>query len=62
MNNLRSRARSLYPRLDKSESRFAKQAKQRLDEALTNSIGVVDVGDPRALLLTQACEYTESIG
>ena len=61
MINLRKRALALYPRLDNIEGERVKKAKRRLDKALTNARGVLDLEDPRARELVHACDFAETI-
>ena len=61
MHDLRKRARGLYPKLNKSNSKYAQAAKQRLDAALTNSTGIIDPDDPKMKELMRACDLASNI-
>ena len=61
MTNLRKRAYGLYPHLNRSKNRYAKKAKVRLDLALTDSRGILDINHPKARELSGACDYAQTI-
>lgn len=60
MVDLRKRAFALYPRLG-GEGERVKRAKRRLDKALTNARGVLDINDPKARELVKACDFAENV-
>jgi len=60
MINLRKRALALYPRLVGGNERI-KKAKRRLDKALTDARGVLDIDDPKARELVHACDFAENV-